>query len=153
MVHKFIHSRSFLENHTQFPVEDPGEGPPPWFLRQKFFFLETEPPSPYLRVWLTGLPLYLKDWIWHWFQTKMGKIYTRLRLKLRKNPTPWGGTYLYGLYKEVLPPGWVYELSLHKIFVCIHMVIRPSSCGTSSESHYTSFTSKCRSYVLPAVNF
>ena len=51
------------------------------------------------------------------------------------------------------PPGWVYELSLHKIFVCIHMVVRPSSCGTSSEGHYTSFTTKCRSYVLPAVNF
>ena len=43
MVHTFIHSRSFLENHTQFPVEDPGEG--------------TDPPSPYLRVWMTGLPL------------------------------------------------------------------------------------------------
>ena len=33
------------------------------------------------------------------------------------------------------------------------MVVRPSSCGTSSEGHYTSFTTKCRSYVLPAVNF
>ena len=37
----------------------------------------------------------------------MGKIYTRLRLKRRKKPTLWGGTYLYGLYKGVLPPGWV----------------------------------------------
>ena len=83
----------------------------------------------------------------------MAKIYTRLRLKRRKNPTLLGDTFVYGLYKGVLPRGWVYGLSLHKIFVCIHMVVRPSSCGTSSEGHYTSFTTKCRSYVLPAVNF
>ena len=44
--------------------------------------------------------------------------------------------------------GWVYGLSLHKISVCIRMVVRPSSCGTSSEGHYTSFTTKCRSRVM-----
>ena len=38
------------------------------------------------------------------FQTKMGKVYTRFRPKRRKNPTRWGGTYLYDLYKEVPPP-------------------------------------------------
>ena len=34
-----------------------------------------------------------------------------------------------------------------------YMVVRPSSCDTSSEGHCTSFTTKYRSYVLPAVNF
>ena len=41
------------------------------------------------------------------FQTKLGKVYTRVpvfRPKRRKNPTRWGGTYLYSLYKGV-PPG------------------------------------------------
>ena len=36
------------------------------------------------------------------FQTKMGKAYTRFP-KRRKNPTRWGATYLYSLYKG-LPP-------------------------------------------------
>ena len=38
-----------------------------------------------------------------WLQTKMGKDYTRFQTKQRKNPTLWGGTYLYGLYKGVPP--------------------------------------------------
>ena len=153
MVNTFIHSCSYLENHTQFPVEDPGEGPaPPGFLRRKMFFLETDPPppsSPYLRVWMTGLPFISRTGSGTDSRPKWAKsipVY-------RKNPTLWGGTYLYGLYKGVLPRGWVYGLSIHKIFVCIHIVVRPSSCGTSSEGHYTSFTTKCRRYVLPAVNF
>ena len=153
MVHTFIHPRSFLENHTQFPVEDPGQGPaPPWFWCQKFF-LGGQTPLPLSKGLDDRAPPYLKDCIWHWFQAKMGKIYTRLRLKRRKNPTLWRGTYLYGLYKGVLLRGWVFGLSLHKIFVCIHKVVRPPSCGTSSEGRYTSFTTNCRSYVLPAVNF
>ena len=154
MVHTFIHSRSVLENHTQFPLEDPGEGPAPTLIfTQKKFFFWRQIPLPLSKGLDDRAPPYLKDWTRYWFQTKMGKIYTRLRLKRGKNPTLWGGTYLYGLYKGVLPPGWVYGLSLHKIFVRIHMVVRPSSCGTSSEGHYTSFTTKCRRYVLPPVNF
>ena len=39
-----------------------------------------------------------------WFQTKMGKLYTRFQTKGRKNPTWWGGTYLYSLYKGVPHP-------------------------------------------------
>ena len=38
-----------------------------------------------------------------WFQTKMGKDYTRFQTKRRKNATLWVGTYLYGLYKGVPP--------------------------------------------------
>ena len=39
------------------------------------------------------------------FPTKMGKIYTRFQTKTAQNPHPFGGTYLYGLYKGVpLPP-------------------------------------------------
>ena len=36
----------------------------------------------------------------------MGKACTRFQTKLkrRKHPTRWGGTYLYGLYKRVPPP-------------------------------------------------
>ena len=136
MVHTFIPSRSFLENHTQFPVEGPAPPPPPIFTPK--FFLETGPPSPYLRVWMTGLPLI----------SRTGSGCTDSRPKWAKSIPG-----IYGLYKEVLPRGWVYRLSLHKIFVCIHMVVRPSSCGTSSEGHCTSFTTKCRSYVSPAVNF
>ena len=34
----------------------------------------------------------------------MGKVYTRFQTKRPKNPTQWGGKYLYGLYKVVPPP-------------------------------------------------
>ena len=37
------------------------------------------------------------------FQTKMGKVYTRFQTKRPKNPTLWGGTHLYGLYKGQPP--------------------------------------------------
>ena len=37
------------------------------------------------------------------FQTKMGKVYTRFQTKTTQNPTRWGGTYLYGVYKGVPP--------------------------------------------------
>ena len=37
------------------------------------------------------------------FQTKMGKVYTYFQTKKAQNPTRWGGTYLYGLYKGVTP--------------------------------------------------
>ena len=57
MVHTFMHSRSFLEYHTQFPVGDPGKGPAPLIFTPNFFFSETEVPSPYLRIWKSGAPL------------------------------------------------------------------------------------------------
>ena len=38
------------------------------------------------------------------FQTKITNVYTRFQTKTRKNPTRWCSTYLYGLYKGVLPP-------------------------------------------------
>jgi len=65
---------------------------------------------------------FLFIWNWndrtHWYTTvipsfvnhirfhgsKWAKSTTVLRPKRRKNPTLWGGTYLYGLHKEV-PPG------------------------------------------------
>ena len=127
MVHTFIHSRSFLENHTQFPVEDPGEGPAPTLI-----------PLPLSKGLDDRAPPYLKDRIWHWFQTKMGKIYTRLRLKRRKNPTLWGGTYLYGLYKGVLPRGgcmgfpsikssyaYIWWLGLLRVVQALKVIILP----------------------------
>ena len=44
MVHTFMHSRSFLEYHTQFPVGDPGKGPaPPDFYPPIFFFGDGRP--------------------------------------------------------------------------------------------------------------
>ena len=41
------------------------------------------------------------------FQTKMGKVYTRFQRDQNgaNNPTRWGGTYLYILYKRVTR-GW-----------------------------------------------
>ena len=36
---------------------------------------------------------------------KWAKCIPVSRPKQRKNPTRWGDTYLYGLYKGVLPPG------------------------------------------------
>ena len=141
MVHTFIHSRSFLENHTQFPVEDPGEGPAPHhpdFYAKKFFFFWRQIPLPLSKGLDDRAPPYLKDWIWHWFQTKMGKIYTRLRLKRRKNPTLWGGTYLYGLYKGVLPRGgcmgfpsikssyaYIWWLGLLRVVQALKVIILP----------------------------
>ena len=119
MVLTFIHSRSFLENHTQSPVEDPGEGSiPPLIFTTNFFFLETDPPSPYLRVWMTRLPLISRTGSGTDSRLKWAKSIPLLRPKRHKNPTLWGGTYLYGLYKGVLLRGWVYGLSLHKIFAC-----------------------------------
>ena len=45
-----------------------------------------------------------------WFQTKMGKVYTRFQTKMAQKPYPMGGgTYLYSLYKGVNsppPPGY-----------------------------------------------
>ena len=38
------------------------------------------------------------------FQTKIFKVCTCFRQKRHKNPTRWGGTYLYSLCKEVPPP-------------------------------------------------
>ena len=35
------------------------------------------------------------------FQTKIGEVYTRFQTKMPQNPTLWGGTYLYSLFKEV----------------------------------------------------
>ena len=61
-------------------------------------------------------------------------------------------------YKGVPPEGRYMGFPCIKIFVCLHTVVRPSSCGMlvwrrSSEGLYTSFTTKCRSCVLPAANF
>ena len=38
------------------------------------------------------------------FQTKIFKVCTCFRQKRHKNPTRWGGTYLYSLCKDVPPP-------------------------------------------------
>ena len=61
MVHTFIHSRSFLENHTQFPVEDPGEGPTPPPDLNLFFWRQI--PLPLYKGLDDQAPPYLKDWI------------------------------------------------------------------------------------------
>ena len=37
-------------------------------------------------------------------QTKMSKVYTRFRTRTAQEPSPMGGTYLFGLYKGVPPP-------------------------------------------------
>ena len=47
-----------------------GAGPPYYLTRlrpkgPKKIILETAPPPPYLRVWMTGPPPYLKVWIRH----------------------------------------------------------------------------------------
>ena len=39
------------------------------------------------------------------FQTKLGNVYTRFQTTTAQNPTRWGDTYLYSLYKGVHPPG------------------------------------------------
>ena len=58
-------------------------GCPPYFWRpegrKKFFFGDRVSP-PYLRVWMTGLPRYLKVWIVHWcrgYQTVVTKTFLR----------------------------------------------------------------------------
>ena len=65
------------------PGEEPGGAAPPYFWRpegrKKFFFGDRVPP-PYLRVWMTGLPRYLKVWIVHWcrgYQTVVQKTFLR----------------------------------------------------------------------------
>ena len=45
------------------------------------------------------------------------------RPKRRKNPTLWGGTYLYGLFKGESPRGRYMGFPSIKIFVCIHTVV------------------------------
>ena len=37
----------------------------------------------------------------------MGKVYLRFQTKTAQNPTQWGGTYLYSLYKGVPSPGGI----------------------------------------------
>ena len=69
---------------------DPGEGPgglSPLLFNQsearraeKVSFFETGSPPLYLRVWMTGLPRYLKVWIRHWcrgYQTVVTKTFLR----------------------------------------------------------------------------
>ena len=51
------------------------------------------------------------------------------RPKRRKNPTLWGGTYLYDLFKGESPWGRYMGFPSIIVFVCIHTVVRPSSCG------------------------
>ena len=47
----------------------------------------------------------------HNFSDLNSKIHTRFQdKKAKKNPILWGSTYLYGLYKEVPPPGLVHFL-------------------------------------------
>ena len=74
-------------------VGDPGEvpggaAPPPLFfdhtearsLEKVFFFFETGSPPLYLRVWMTGLPRYLKVWNPHWcrgYQTVVPEKFLR----------------------------------------------------------------------------
>ena len=58
------------------------------------------------------------------FQTKTDKLYTRFQTKTKKNPTPWGGTHLHGLYKGVNPG---YTAILYYI-VAIQLVHTLSTC-------------------------
>ena len=47
---------------------------------EKVSFFETGSPLLYLRVWMTGLPRYLKVWIRHWcrgYQTVVTKTFLR----------------------------------------------------------------------------
>ena len=71
-----MHAQLWLEAEDwSLSVADPEEGPggtppsppPPYFWTKlrpeqpKKFFWETSPPSPYLKVWTTGLPLILRS--------------------------------------------------------------------------------------------
>ena len=58
------------------------------------------------------------------FQTKMGKIYTLFVPKRRKDPTRWGGTYLYSLYKGVPSLG---RTTVHTVFRRLTKRLQPSS--------------------------
>ena len=58
------------------------------------------------------------------FQTKMGKIYTLFIPKRRKDPTRWGGTYLYSLYKGVPSLG---RTTVHTVFRRLTKRLQPSS--------------------------
>ena len=68
----------------------------------------------------------------------MGKIYTRLTLQRRKNPTLWGGTYPYGIFKGVLPWGgcigfpsikssyaYIWWLGLLRVVQALKVIILP----------------------------
>ena len=70
------------------------------------------------------------------FQTKMGKVYTCIQTKRRKNPTLCGGTYLYSLYKGISPPGTIpfEELNAHKT------VRKPDMVGSEG---FLSFLKTC----------
>ena len=142
MVLTFIHSRSFLENHTQSPVEDPGEGPiPPLIFTTNFFFFGDRSPLPLSKGLDNQAPPYLKDWIGHWFQTKMGKIYTRLRLKRRTNP-PFEEAHTYMAYIREYSPGggwmgflsikssyaYIWWLGLLRVVQALKVIILPQEC-------------------------
>ena len=51
---------------------------------------------------------------------KWAKSIPVFRPKRRKNPTLWGGTHLYGLYKEVFPRG-KYQLHYHLGFSSVEL--------------------------------
>ena len=54
------------------------------------------------------------------FQTKMSKVYTAFRPKRRKNPTRWGGPYLYSLYEGV--PLWAISTRQNIIQYIVQLV-------------------------------
>ena len=104
------------------------------------------------------------------FQTKMGKVYTRsdqngqsvypfsavFRPKRRKNPTRWGGTYLYSLYKGLPLPPESLSMSMESKYISnVFLYLRSlrKEGYTQAEIHYLfqSLVIPNLTYGLPSV--
>ena len=90
----------------------------------------------------------------------MGKIYTRFQTEMVQKSYPLGWYIPYMAFVREYPPGvgrWAFP-SKKSLYGYIWRLCRLAPCGMlvlrrSSEVHYTSLMTKCRSRVLPTANF
>ena len=99
----FIHSRNSLKNYIRFQTKMTKMG-------KEYTRFQTKMRKVYTRSDQNGQSVYpFSDQdaqSVYPFRPKWAKCIPVFRPKRRKNPTRWGGTYLYSLYKGLpLPPG------------------------------------------------
>ena len=85
-----------------------------------FFFFAIQCPRQHVTA-KNGIPDQT-DGIYTLFQTKLAKSIPYFRLEMFENDTLWGGTYLYGLYMGVPPPGVVTAADFTSFHIALFVV-------------------------------
>ena len=88
-----------------------------WHLKQCSCFLSLRSTSTEATCYSkNGIPDQI-DGVYTLFQTKIAKSIPYFRLEMLENDTLWDGTYLYGLYMGVHPPGHILTSSESTLFL------------------------------------